>query len=152
MRYKIFGIGEVLWDLLPSGRQMGGAPANFAYHARALGADARALSRVGRDTLGDEMLQQFEKLRLPVDGIARDAEHPTGTVSVELAEDGQPSYVIHRDVAWDFLEASEESLRAMAGANAVCFGSLAQRSERSRRAIRKWVAHTPGEAVRVFDV
>src|SRR5215217_1853171 len=101
MTYKVFGIGELLWDLLPSGRKMGGAPANFAYHARALGADGRVISRVGEDELGREILATLASLGVPTAGVTVDPEHATGTVGVELAADGQPRYTIHEDVAWD---------------------------------------------------
>src|SRR6188508_2830171 len=94
MSFKVVGLGEVLWDLFPSGKKMGGAPANFAYHARALGADARVVSRVGNDAIG-----------LSSECVSVDPTHPTGTVTVELMADGQPHYVIHEGVAWDHLVA-----------------------------------------------
>jgi fructokinase len=152
MSYRIFGLGEVLWDLFPAGRRLGGAPANFAYHARALGADARIVSRVGRDELGREIWQNLESLKIPTDGLSVDAEHPTGTVTVEVDAAGQPVYVIHEGVAWDYLEPSDKLRHELARAEAVCFGSLAQRSERSRQTIRALVEQTPLSAVRVFDV
>ena len=95
MSFKVIGLGEVLWDLLPAGRQLGGAPANFAYHARALGANARVVSRVGNDANGRDILDQLRKLGVPTDCIEVDDVLPTGTVSVELAADGQPKYRIH---------------------------------------------------------
>ena len=98
-RVEIVGLGEVLWDLLPTGRQLGGAPANFACHARALGADARLVTRVGDDALGREVLERFRRLGLPTDTIAIDAGAPTGTVSVALWADGQPGYTIRDDVS-----------------------------------------------------
>ena len=97
------GIGEVLWDLLPGGRQFGGAPANFAYHAKALGVDAQVVSCVGGDDMGDEILAYLDRLGLGHEHIAVDPEHPTGTVSVRLDAAGKPNYVIHEQVAWDFL-------------------------------------------------
>src|SRR5436305_13659313 len=110
--FTILAIGEVLWDLLPSGRQLGGAPANFACHARALGADARLATRVGDDALGREVLERFRLLGLPTDTVAVDRGAPTGTVSVELGADGQPRFTIHEDVAWDRLTAGEPVLAA----------------------------------------
>jgi fructokinase len=152
MSFKVLGIGEILWDLLPAGRQLGGAPANFAYHAHALGAEARVVSRVGNDLSGCEILDRLRALGLPTDSIGMDTNAPTGTVSVELAGDGQPRFIIHENVAWDRLVADETSLGFAAQADAVCFGSLAQRSEESRQAIRELVAATPEAALRVFDV
>jgi len=90
MKPKIVGIGEILWDLLPSGKQLGGAPANFAYHAHALGAEVRVASRVGNDPLGHEILDHLRTLGLPIDGVGVDTSAPTGTVSVEVQADGQP--------------------------------------------------------------
>ncbi|MCX6898843.1 MAG: carbohydrate kinase [Verrucomicrobia bacterium] len=152
MSFKILAVGEILWDLLPSGKQLGGAPANFAYHAHALGAEARVVSRVGNDPLGREILDRLRALGLPTDGVGVDATALTGTVSVELATDGQPRFTIHENVAWDRLVADEKSLAFAVHADAVCFGSLAQRSESSRGSIRKLVAATPTTALRVFDI
>ncbi|MCX6910211.1 MAG: carbohydrate kinase [Verrucomicrobia bacterium] len=152
MSFKVLAVGEILWDLLPSGKQLGGAPANFAYHAHALGAEARVFSRVGGDPLGREILDRLRALGLPTGGVGMDATAPTGTVSVELAADGQPRFTIHENVAWDRLVADEASLTFAAQADAVCFGSLAQRSEPSRRAIRALVTATPATALRVFDI
>ncbi len=152
MSYRIFGIGEVLWDLLPTGRQMGGAPANFAYHAHALGADAEIVSRVGDDVPGREIIGRLGERGLSTRGITTDPIHPTGTVTVELDAGGQPRYVIHEGAAWDHLDAMPALLATLAGADAVCFGSLGQRCEPARTAIRTLVDHTPRRAVRVFDV
>ncbi|MFZ2643657.1 MAG: carbohydrate kinase [Verrucomicrobiia bacterium] len=152
MSFKALAVGEILWDLLPSGKQLGGAPANFAYHAHALGAEARVVSRVGGDAQGREILDRLRALRLPTDGVGVDASAPTGTVSVELATDGQPRFTIHENVAWDRIVADETSLAFAAQADVVCFGSLAQRSEPSRSSVRELVAATPAAALRVFDI
>jgi fructokinase len=152
MNYTVFGIGELLWDLLPAGRQMGGAPANFAYHARALGAGGRVVSRVGDDELGRDLIGRLEGLGVPVNLITVDPIHGTGTVSVQLASNGQPCYTIHEGVAWDHLMPDAKVLESVASADAVCFGTLAQRCEPSRSTIRQLVAHSPATAVRVFDV
>jgi fructokinase len=149
---RLIGIGEVLWDLLPGGRQLGGAPANFAYHARALGADGRIISRVGRDANGGEIIARLEQLGVPTDCIEIDPTAPTGTVSVELSSDGQPHYKIHQDVAWDRIAGEENGCRAVQDADAVCFGSLAQRSELSRNNIRKLLSLTKPGCLRVLDV
>ncbi len=152
MSHKVFGIGEILWDLLPSGLQMGGAPTNFTCHAHALGADAGIISRVGEDDLGREICVRLQALGVSVSGVGTDATHSTGTVSVELDGAGQARYTIHENVAWDHLQASPTLLAAMQQADAVCFGSLAQRSAESRKAIRQLVEATPAAALRVFDI
>ena len=152
MCFKIVGIGEVLWDLFPTGKKMGGAPANFAYHARALGAEARVISRVGNDALGREILARLESLGLPTDGVSVDLSRPTGTVTVQLAPDGQPLFTIHEGVAWDHFAADSTTVAAVASADAVCFGSLAQRCEPSHAAIRTLLANTRRTALRIFDV
>ena len=152
MTCKVFGIGEVLWDFLPDGRKLGGAPANFAYHARALGADGCLISRVGDDALGKEILETLEKLGVSIAGIAVDPTYPTGTVSVELTSDGQPCFTIHEGVAWDHLQLDPSLMSSIAEADALCFGTLAQRGEPARSTIRQLVAHSPETAVRVFDV
>jgi fructokinase len=151
-RRIVVGIGEVLWDLFPNGKKMGGAPANFAYHARSLGAEARVVSRVGNDTLGREILAQLEAIGLSSQCISVDLAHPTGTVSVELTADGQPHYVIREAVAWDHLVADAAAFAAVSDADAVCFGSLAQRCAPARAAIRTLLAHAPRTALRIFDV
>lgn len=148
----IIGLGEVLWDLLPTGKQLGGAPANFAYHAHALGARAWVVTRIGQDELGNEILGRFRALGLPTDLISIDPVAPTGTVSVQLSSDGQPRFTIHENVAWDNLEPTEVARAAMAHADAVCFGSLGQRNPKARAAIRSLLAATPPTALRVFDI
>jgi fructokinase len=152
VKFKVVGIGEVLWDLLPSGRQLGGAPANFAYHAAALGAQAWVVSRVGRDELGRELLRRLEQLGLPTDAVEIDPAAPTGTVTVEIAAGGQPQFTIHENVAWDHLVGEAAGQRAVAAADAVCFGTLAQRSEVSRRSIRALVQAAPADSLRILDV
>src|SRR4051794_14674604 len=134
-RPVILALGEVLWDLLPGGRQLGGAPANFAYHAAQLGADARIVSAVGDDELGREVLSRQRALGLDTSLIAIDPLHPTGTVTVSL-EAGQPTYTIHEGVAWDFIPTMPQTLEMAARADCVCYGTLAQRSDASRRTIQ----------------
>jgi fructokinase len=152
VKFKVIGLGEVLWDLLPAGRQLGGAPANFAYHAGALGAEARIISRVGDDANGREIIEQLGRLGIPTDCVELDPSRPTGTVGVELAADGQPKYRIHENVAWDAIAAEPASRTAVSAADAICFGTLAQRSEVSRRSIRALVELTPPAALRVLDI
>jgi fructokinase len=152
MSFKIVGIGEVLWDLLPAGPQLGGAPANFAYHAHALGAHASVVTRVGKDSFGQAIRQRFEQLGIAAGTVQVDDIAPTGTVSVELADRGIPNYVIHENVAWDRLAVTPEGLNAVCQADAICFGSLAQRCEPARTSIQKLVAAAPAGALRIFDI
>ena len=152
MKAKILSLGEVLWDLLPSGPVLGGAPANFAIHAWALGAEASLVTRIGNDPLGSRVLEHFSKDGFPTEFISVDPSAPTGVVSVNVGADGQPGYVIAEDVAWDRLVVDVSSLEEAAGVDAVCFGSLAQRSSVSRDAIRSLVRATPKVALRIFDV
>jgi fructokinase len=152
MGRNILAMGEVLWDMLPSGRQLGGAPANFACHARALGAEARLVTRVGGDDLGREILERLTRQGLPTDTVEVDPDAPTGTVAVELGPDGQPRFTIVEDVAWDRIEGGSAAFSAAASADTVCFGSLAQRHRISREAIRSIVTTARAGALRVFDV
>lgn len=152
MSYKVVGIGEVLWDLLPGGKQLGGASANFACHAQTLGAESWLVSSVGDDRLGREILERLSAIQVPVDGVAIDSHAPTGTVAIEIASDGQPKFAIRENVAWDQITATDLTRRIVAQADAVCFGSLAQRNATSRAAIRSLVASTRPEALRIFDV
>ncbi len=146
------GLGEILWDLLPTGKALGGAPANFVYHAHALGAVASVVSAVGRDNLGQEILQRLDHLGVNRNFVAEDSLHPTGTVSVQVDKRGIPEYIIHEDAAWDFIpyEPGLDSLAATA--DAVCFGSLGQRSAVSRTTIQRFLAATRPECKRVLDI
>ena len=149
--YTILGIGELLWDMLPEGARLGGAPANYGVMAGRLGDRAAILSRIGRDALGDDALHLLKDFPVDCGELQIDAEQPTGTVTVKL-EDGQPSYTIHEPAAWDFFEPTEAWLGEAARADAVCFGSLAQRGERSRRTIHALVRATRPECWKIFDV
>ncbi len=152
MSPPILAVGEVLWDLLPTGKQLGGAPANFTYQCRSLGADAALITRVGADPLGREVLERFRGLGLPTETVQVDPELPTGTVDVELAADGQPRFTIREHVAWDRIEAGPAALDRAARAGAVCFGSLSQREGPSRSAIRAIVSASRPGALRLLDV
>ncbi|MEO5916254.1 MAG: carbohydrate kinase [Luteolibacter sp.] len=152
MKPLVIGIGEILWDLLPSGPRMGGAPANFACHARALGAESQVASRVGDDEPGAGLLRNLIDLGLPVSGISIDPTHATGSVGVKIMEDGQPAFTIEPDAAWDHLVSDPRLENVFAQADAVCFGTLAQRSAASAQTIRGLVSLTGPEALRVFDV
>ncbi|MHC4843308.1 MAG: carbohydrate kinase family protein [Planctomycetota bacterium] len=150
--YTLVGLGEILWDLLPEGKQMGGAPANFAYHAQALGGNGVVVSCIGDDDLGKEITEILTNLGLEQRYIAVDKDHPTGTVTVELDDKGVPNFTIHTDVAWDFIPSSPDLLELASKADAVCFGSLCQRSDVSRQTVRDFLQATRPECLRVFDI
>jgi|SRR5580700_3279315 fructokinase len=150
--YTVVGLGEVLWDLLPGGKQLGGAPANFAYASSLLGDASIVASRLGHDDLGREAAQRIDRLGLVTSHLQTDSEHPTGTVKISVDRDGQPKFKITKSVAWDFLEWSPEWKTVAAQADAVCFGSLAQRSERSRGTIREFLRAVRPSTTRIFDV
>jgi fructokinase len=151
----IVGIGEVLWDVFPSGKALGGAPANFIYHAMAIGgADAQPLlvSRVGKDPLGDEILGRWDELLLSSEFIAVDNLHPTGTASVTVDPQGKPVFTIGENAAWDQLSESAQLRELAATADAVCFGTLAQRSPKSRKSIQNFLRLVEPDALRLLDV
>lgn len=147
----VVGLGELLWDLLPAGKELGGAPANFSVMSARLGNRAVIASRLGDDGLGREALHYLAGLPAELGSIQSDPKQPTGSVSVTLKE-GQAEYVIHEPVAWDFLEFTPEWKELAEGAEAVCFGTLAQREPVSRRTIHAFLAATRRDCVRVFDV
>jgi fructokinase len=151
-KYTIVGLGELLWDVFPNRKELGGAPANFAYMISLLGDEGVVASRVGRDRLGNAAARRLAKLGLSQEWLQLDKNSPTGTVKVEVFEDGQPKFQIAENVAWDNFEWTSQ-WQALAGrAAAVCFGSLAQRSGRSRKTIRLFLQNLPPNAVKVFDV
>src|SRR5271168_805300 len=149
--HLILGIGELLWDLLPEGPRLGGAPANFSVMAARLGNHAAILSRISRDELGRSAMNALDPFPVDAGSVQVDAVHETGRVTVKL-DAGQPSYTIHQPAAWDFLELTDGWLQLAERANAICFGSLAQRSAVSRQTIQTLVAEAPEDCVRVFDV
>ena len=151
-KFIVVGLGELLWDLLPGGKQLGGASANFAYHAQTLGADAVLISRVGNDPLGHELLARLRARQMRTDGITVDPTAPTGTVSIALSPAGPPTFTIQENVAWDHLTATDLARATVARADAVCFGSLGQRNEVSRGAIRSLVGASRPDALRILDV
>lgn len=145
------GIGELVWDMLPGGRQLGGAPVNFAYWCGRLGAEGYPVSAVGGDDLGREAFDRLAGTGLDLGYVQRNAL-PTGRVNVTLSGNGIPEYDIVEGVAWDALEADARTLELAAQADAVCWGSLAQRSEASRRAIAAILGATRPECLKVFDI
>jgi len=152
MKKKVVGLGEVLWDLLPERTCLGGAPANFAYITTLMGDQGIVASRVGEDSHGIEALRRLEELGLDIDHVETDRQHPTGTVKVHLDGNGQARFEIPHPVAWDFLQWTPDWQDLADTVDAVCFGSLAQRSEESRATIRRFLAATSPDALKVFDV
>jgi fructokinase len=149
---KIIGLGEILWDVLPNGRQLGGAPSNFAYVSTLLGDEGIVASRIGRDALGNEAVKQLANLGVGTPHIQADPVHPTGTVQVEVDHAGQPRFEIAEGVAWDFLEWTPAWQELAAQSDVICFGSLAQRAPTSHATIRQFLAAARKDAVRIFDV
>ena len=149
--HLVLGLGELLWDVLPEGPRLGGAPANFTVMAGRLGNHAALLSRIGRDDLGQRALNRLEPLPVDTSFVEIDPVHETGRVTVYF-ETGQPQYTIHQPAAWDFLVLSDEWVRLAERADAICFGSLAQRSLESRKTIQSLAAQTSSRCIRVFDV
>jgi fructokinase len=144
-------MGELLWDQLPEGAFLGGAPANFAVMAGRLGNRAVLLSRIGRDELGRKAVERFDSLPVEARFLQVDPARETGRVTVAF-EGGEPHYTIHQPAAWDFLELTGEWMELAEMADALCFGSLAQRSRESRQTIQALAARTSALCARVFDV
>lgn len=151
MATAIIGLGEVLWDLLPAGRQLGGAPCNFAFHCRQLGHASAIVSRVGTDQLGRDLREAVRQLGLPNTHLQDDPYRPTGTVQVALDERGVPEFTITPDVAYDHLAWHADLEALFAQARAVCFGTLAQRHPVARATIQRALA-AAANALVVYDV
>ena len=149
---EVVGIGELLWDILPSGPRLGGTVANFAVFSARLGNRAVLVSSVGDDDYGRIARGILAQPNLDLRQLQLSADHSTGTVEVTLSVDNQPSYSIPANVAWDFIRFTPTLRDAAPGANAVCFGTLGQRHEVSRSTIRGFVAATAPECVRVCDI
>lgn len=146
----VVGLGEVLWDVFPEGKKLGGAPANFAYHVAQLGLDGIVVSAIGNDELGDEIVACFEDRGSP--HMLENSSCPTGTVQVSINERGVPQYTIEEGVAWDNIRYNE-TLKALANrADCVCFGSLAQRNSISRNTIEQFLNDMPTGSYKVFDI
>lgn len=148
---KVIAIGEIVWDMLPTGKQLGGAPLNFAFFAKELGAEALAISAIGRDALGDETLEAASKTGVELSFVQRN-ELPTSRVLVSLNAEGVPQYEIVEGVAWDAIACDDATIEAMHNASVVCWGSLAQRSETSRTSVVRMLEAAPREALKVFDI
>ena len=149
----VVGMGEALWDVLPDGKKIGGAPANFAFHAGQAGMDSRVVSAVGNDALGEEALATLEGKGLNIEAVAR-VDFPTGVVNVSLGEQGIPQYDICEGVAWDNIPFTPALANLARQAQAVCWGSLAQRNEVSRKTIFSFLDAMPSdeERLKVFDI
>ena len=145
----VVGIGELLWDMLPTGKKVGGAPINFVYHASRLGAEGYAVSAIGDDMLGKEIIDELDKYH--IQHLIEKVPYPTGTVKVELT-DGVPSYKISERVAWDHIIATSNAVDLAEQADAICFGTLAQRSAQSRETIQAISSFAPEDAYRLFDI
>lgn len=148
----VVGMGELLFDVFPTGKKIGGAPVNFAYHVSQLGVESIAISAVGKDECGDEILMILKEKE--INHIVPYVAEPTGTVQVTLDENGIPSYEICEGVAWDNIPASAEIIESAKRCKAFCFGSLAQRSEKSRNAIQLFLDSMAKdeETLRIFDI
>lgn len=145
----VVGIGELLWDVLPTGKKAGGAPINFVYHATQLGAEGYAISAVGKDELGEEIVQKLDNNHIA--HCIESVDYPTGTVEVAL-EKGIPTYNIIENVAWDHIPVSSKAIEIVKEAKAICFGTLAQRNMDSRKALTELLSYAPEEALRFFDI
>lgn len=145
----VVGIGELLWDVLPTGKRAGGAPINFVYHATQMGAEGYAISAVGNDLSGTEIVQELEKNH--ISNSLGTVEYPTGSVMVELKE-GIPTYTIIEGVAWDHIPLTQESVDLVKRADAICFGTLALRSQASKETILSLLSYAREDALRFFDI
>lgn len=145
----VVGLGEVLWDVFPSGKRAGGAPINFVYHATQQGAEGYAVSAIGNDVLGTEIVQELKKNQ--IEYVLETVEYPTGSVLVEL-KDGSPTYTIVEEVAWDHIPLTEEAVNLVRRADAVSFGTLALRSRESRETILSLLDAASPTAMRFFDI
>ncbi|HAH23282.1 MAG TPA: hypothetical protein DCL77_05920 [Prolixibacteraceae bacterium] len=151
MPKKIAAFGELLWDLLPTGKVLGGAPANFIYRINSFGDQGTLLSKVGNDKAGKEAREALRKLGLSDEGIQTDYELPTGSVIVKIDEHGTPDFNIITDVAYDHIEINQEMIEAFNQADCVCFGTLVQRYGISKNTLRELIHQSPG-VVKFLDI
>ena len=151
-RNYVVGIGEALWDVLPEGKKLGGAPANFAYHVSQFGLQSRVVSAIGEDKLGNEILENFQGKGLHT--LIEKVEYTTGTVQVQLDNEGVPCYDIKENVAWDNIPFTDKLKQLAQKTCAVCYGSLAQRNVVSRETINAFLDAIPdGKGLyKIFDI
>lgn len=150
MKNTVVGLGEILWDVFPERKVLGGAPANFAYHASQFGFNGYAVSAIGDDLLGKEILTSLEEKGLNY--LLEKTDYPTGTVQVTLNKAGVPQYEICENVAWDNIPFTARTENLAKNTQTVCFGSLAQRNSVSRETIRKFIAAMPEDSLKIFDI
>lgn len=150
-KLKVIAVGEIVWDMLPAGKQLGGAPLNFAFFSKELGAEAYAVSAIGNDVLGDETLAVASATGVNLDYLQRN-NLPTSRVLISLDDEGVPQYEIVENVAWDALECPQMILDLVKDASVMCWGSLAQRSVTSRQSVLAMLSAAPKECVKVFDI
>ena len=146
----VVGLGEALWDVLPEGKKLGGAPANFAYHAGQFGLQTLAISALGEDALAEETIEALKEHGLNY--LMPRVPFPTGTVQVTLSGDGIPAYEIKENVAWDNIPYTPDIAEVARQCRAVCFGSLAQRNVTSWATIRQFLDNTPEDCLKIFDI
>lgn len=151
-KLKIAGLGELLWDLLPDGEKIGGAPINFTYHATSLGTEALAISTIGDDTRGNRALRELEKHGVQTGGISKSATFPTGFVKAHIDAQGIASYSFPDDVAWDHLHINKYAIKSATELNALCFGTLAQRKKNARKTIHRFLKNSPESALKIYDL
>lgn len=150
MKKVVVGLGEILWDVFPERKILGGAPANFAYHISQFGFEGYAVSAIGNDDLGKEILESLGQKNLK--HLLQTTHFPTGTVQVTLSGAGIPSYEICENVAWDNIPFSEEMKKLAEKTDVVCFGSLAQRNEVSQKTIHQFLDAMPSDSLKIFDI
>src|ERR1043165_1412278 len=136
---RVVGLGELIWDMLLDGKQLGGAPTNFAYVSNLLGNEVAVASRIGRDELGREARARLERMGINADFLQVDEEHPTGTVGVRIGERGEAHFAVNENSAWDYLEWTAQWEELARAADAVCFGTLGQRRRQARETLLKFL-------------
>lgn len=149
--FLVAGLGEILWDVLADSEEIGGAPINFAYHAGALGANSVAVSTIGADDRGRKAIDELHARGLNLEAVSIDTNHPTGFVEARIDEQGIAHYVFPDNIAWDHLTLNETALDLAPKVNAVCFGTLAQRGEKSRTAVNNFLDAAP-QALKIYDM
>ncbi|HCC70762.1 MAG TPA: carbohydrate kinase [Bacteroidales bacterium] len=148
----VVGIGELLWDIFPDGKKMGGAPANVIYHTIQTGCTGYVISSVGNDDPGKSLLAELEKRNISDQYVNISDDFPTGTVTVKLDDKGIPTYTIHENVAWDHININDKNSELVKKADAICFGSLAQRNNVSAKTIISLLERSSRDALIVFDM
>ncbi len=151
-QFTIAGIGELLWDVFPDKEVLGGAPVNFAYHATALGATGVPVSTVGDDQRGARALKELSSRGLTTSAISISAHHPTGFVDIRVNSEGIAAYHFPEQVAWDYLQINSDAEKFQKNLDALCFGSLAQRSDQSHRVIQEYINGLDEKTLKIFDV